>query len=105
MDNFEIQELLKATLIGSFILISYFMVCFVSNKIIDSGIVKAIVVGAATPFFFYYSIAYLIHPFAILLYILEIDPIGLLGGIIIGLLKPLSFMSGILVFLYLFNKK
>lgn len=104
MDNFEIQELLKATLICSFILISYFMVYLVSNKIINRRILKAILLGVVTPFFFYYSTAYLIHPFAILLYILEIDPIGLTAGIIIGLLKPLSLISGTFAIFYSLKK-
>lgn len=104
MDNLETQELLKAALIGSLILICYLIVYFVSNKLINRRLLKAIVVGAVTPFFFYYSIAYLIHPFAMFLYILEIDPIGLLSGIIIGLLKPLSLVSGILVTFYLLKK-
>ncbi|GAB4531391.1 MAG: hypothetical protein Tsb0014_14870 [Pleurocapsa sp.] len=101
MDSFEIQELLKATVIGSLILTGYFIVYFVSNKIINRRLIKAIVIGTVTPFFFYYSIAYLIHPFAVLLYILEIDPIGLIAGIISGLLKPLSLLSGILAALYI----
>lgn len=105
MNNFEIQELLKATLIGFLIIICYLVVYFASNKLINSKLSKAIVIGAFTPFFFYYSVAYLIHPFAISLYILKIDPIGLIGGIIIGLLKPLSLLSGVLIFLCLFNKK
>ncbi|MBE9047513.1 hypothetical protein IQ255_24440 [Pleurocapsales cyanobacterium LEGE 10410] len=107
MNNFanETQELLKAALIGSFILICYLIVYFVLNKLIKSSLAKAIVIGAITPFFFHYSIAYLIHPLAIFLYILEIDPIGLVGGIIIGLLKPLSLTSGILVTLYLVKKR
>ncbi len=101
MDNFEVQELSKAILIGSFIIICYSIVYSVLNKVINNKVLKAVVVGVFTPFFFYYSIAYLIHPFAIFLYILEIDPIGLISGIILGLLKPLSLISGILVALYL----
>ncbi len=108
MNNFdnEAWELLKTTLInGLSILICYSILYFVLNKLLANRKIKAIVIGLITPFFFYYSIGYLIHPFTVLLYFLEIDPIGIIGGLIFGLLKPLSLISGIFVAFYLFKKK
>lgn len=108
MDNFdnEARELIKITLLnGIFIFICYLLVYFALNKLIKNTKIKALIIGAITPFFCYYSIGYLTHPFTVLLYILKIDSIGIIGGIIFGLLKPLSFMSGIIVFYYLSKKQ
>ena len=104
MNNFdkEALQLLKTTLTNGFIvLICYIFSYFLLNKLIKNKKIKAIVVEMITPIFFYYSIGYLSHPFTVLLYVLKIDPIGLIGGIIFGLLKPLSLLSGILVALYI----
>lgn len=108
MNNFdnEAQELLKATLInGLSIMICYIIVYFILNKLISNRKIKTVIIGALTPFFFYYSIGYLTHPFTVLLYVLKIDPVGIIGGLMFGLLKPLSLISGILIALYLINKK
>ena len=108
MNNFdnEAQELLKATLInGIAIIICYFLICFLLNKLISNAKIKAIVIGIITPFFFYYSVGFLTHPFAILLYVLKIDSIGIIGGLLFGLAKPLSLISGVLVALYIIKNK
>ncbi len=104
-DN-EAQELLKVTLInGTLSLLCYILIWFILSKIIKNKKTKAILIGLITPFFFYYSVGHLWYPLGLLLYVLEIDPVGLISGIIFGLLKPLSLVSGILVTLYLIKKK
>lgn len=108
MNNFnnEAQELLKTTLInGLVILICYLVICFVLHKLFASRKLKAFAIGLITPLFFYYSIGYLTHPFTVLLYVLKIDSIGIIGGLIIGFLKPLSLISGVLVTTYLIKNK
>ncbi|MBE9047168.1 hypothetical protein IQ255_22675 [Pleurocapsales cyanobacterium LEGE 10410] len=107
MKNFddEAQELIKITLTnGMLALICYLIIYATVNKLIASRKIKAIVLGIITPFFFYYSVGHLIYPFTMLLYILKIDSIGLVGGVIFGLLKPLSLLSGIFVALYSIKK-
>ena len=108
MSNFdnEAQELLKATLINGIALIVYYaFIYFVLKKLISDAKVRAIIVGILTPFFFYYSVGFLSHPFAILLYVLKIDSIGIIGGLLFGLAKPLSLIFGVLVALHIINKK
>ncbi|MBE9047169.1 hypothetical protein IQ255_22680 [Pleurocapsales cyanobacterium LEGE 10410] len=104
LDN-ETKELLMGSLRdGIFFLFCYAALWFCVNKFIKGKKVKAIILGLTTPFFFYYSILYLLYPLMILLYTLRIDPIGLTIGLIFALLKPLSFISGILVFFYITRK-
>lgn len=105
LDN-EAQELLTGTLRdGMLCLVLYIALWLLFEKIIKNQNLKAISIGVITPLFFYYSVGYLVYPLTLLLYILQIDSIGLLGGIIFGLLKPLSLLSGILVALYLLKEK
>lgn len=109
MDNFSAVDwkLLKVTLTnGLSILICYLVVYFVLNKLIVSKKIKAIIIGAITPFFCYFSIVHLWYPLSILLInVLRIDPLGLISGLIFVLFKPLSLLSGILVTLYTIKKK
>ncbi|MEL6987818.1 MAG: hypothetical protein AAGK97_08300 [Bacteroidota bacterium] len=102
----EAQALLTSSLMqGLLFLILYIGMFFLLSICIKNKKIRAIMIGAITPVFFYYSAGNLWHPLNILLYVLQIDPIGLTGGIIIGLLKPLSLISGIAVFFYLWKKK
>jgi hypothetical protein len=109
MNNFKDidWELLRVTLINGFcIVMCYLIVFFILNKLIANKKLKAIVIGAITPFFFYFSIAYLWYPMSLLLInVLKIDPLGLISGLIFALFKPLSLMSGILVTMYIIKKK
>ena len=99
------QLLIKTSINGVLIVCFYvFTYCFL-DKYIKSKKIKSIFIGIITPIFFYYSTSYLLHPFTVLLYFLKIDTIGLTSGVLFYFLKPLSLISGILVALYLNNKK
>ncbi|MGL5875573.1 MAG: hypothetical protein ACRC2R_24955 [Xenococcaceae cyanobacterium] len=104
-DN-EALELLKATLKnGIFFLLCYAGLWLLLSKSITNKKAKAITIGLITPFFFYYSVGSLAYPLMLLLYIAEIDPIGITFSLIIVLLIPLSLLSGILVASYLLKNK
>ena len=100
--NEESLKLLKTTLTNSiFLIICYIIVFYVFIKIIKNKKNKAIIIGLVTSLFFYYITLNLIHPLTVLLYVLRIDVIGIVGGLIFFLLKPLSIIAGILMILYM----
>lgn len=100
--NEESVELLKATLInGIFLLFCYLIVFYFLRKTIKNNKAKAVIIGLVTSLFFYNITLNLIHPVTLLLYVLRIDVIGIIGGLIFFLLKPLSIIAGILTILYM----
>jgi hypothetical protein len=99
-------ESLKTLSVNGFLLLFCYLVIFlILSKLIKNKKIKAILIGLITPFFFYYCALYLWKPLFVFLYVIKIDPLGLISGVIAALIKPLSLISGIWVTFCLLKNK